>query len=98
VADDARVIDGRLYTMRPTSSSRHVASRLRWACYCDGDRIGFFRTKPEAWRAAETHALVNRNEQCMASLEAEQRGCVEGAAILDEFRRWAAGIPKRRRD
>jgi hypothetical protein len=88
MADEARVIGGKLWTLRRVVDPWGRRPLVPWAGYCDGDRVGFYRTKGEFWRVAEALARRGSDEQCEQSAQVEMTSAVEGCRILDNLRKW----------
>jgi hypothetical protein len=87
MADEARVIGGRLWTCRRVVDPWGRKLPVRWCGYMDGTRVGFYRTKTEFWQAAEVLARQADDPQCRAAVEAEMRAAREGARLLDRLYR-----------
>ena len=88
MADEARVMGGKLWTCRRVVDPWGRRPLLAWAGYCDGDRVGFYRLKRDFWAMAELLARRAEDDLCKESLKVEMAAAVEGCRILDNLRKW----------
>jgi len=85
MSDQARVVNGRLYTLLPVRDPWGRKPATPWAGYRDGFRIGFYRQKQEFWKAVEQLERQSSSDQCAHSVRVEHEQNREAAKIISRF-------------
>lgn len=86
--NDARIVNGRMYTVRRVVDPFGRKTPFRWAGYCEGERVGFFKLKRDFWRHVEQVECCC-DSACLHAVDVEMEHAVEAVRILDHLHFWS---------